>query len=283
MGHSLNRILAVPNWSFYNPALCEVGRRILEASNVKVHYCKGDFDHQRTVTAFSGSQSDVFHGLSSLTATFLPEIDLSIQQGVHPRVGALDVAPFVLLEGSESQLIDVVIAWSDSFSRQFEVPIHLYEKAAKIGNEYRLPHLRGQVGSLEQLPDFGSLGHPQWGTSVVGVRDFLLAANLNLASDEIASVRAVAKEMRFQRDQGRPELLGVRALGFELKSRNMTQLSLNFTNPDATTFDAVFEIASELLVDEPIFVAETELIGVIRPKDLEGATHLTYDPSQVVS
>jgi glutamate formiminotransferase len=282
MGHPLNRILAVPNWSFYNPSLCDAGRRILEASNVNVHYCQGDIDHQRTVTAFSGSQSDVFRCLSLLAAAFLPQIDLSNQHGVHPRVGALDVAPFVLLEGSESQLIDLAISWSEHFSRQFGVPVHLYEKAAKIGNEFRLPYLRGQVGALEQLPDFGSLEHPQWGTSVVGVRDFLLAANLNLASDDIVAVRAVAKEMRFQRDRGRPELLGVRALGFELKSRNMVQLSLNFTNPDATTFDTVFEIASELLNEEPIFVAETELIGVIRERDLAGATQLSYDPSQVV-
>ncbi len=282
MGHSLNRILAVPNWSFFDPNLCLGASDILSRLPLQIHYVQGDVDHQRTVTAFSGPQDVVFEAMNLVAIHLLPNINLESQRGVHPRVGALDVAPFVLLDGFERELISATNQWAANFSSRFEIPVHLYEKSASPGMEYRLPYLRGQVGHTEQLPDLWSLEHRQFGTTIVGVRDFLLAANLNLATDDIKAVRATAKELRFQRDRGRTELIGLRALGFELKSRNMTQLSLNFTNPDATTFDAVFEIASDLLIEVPIFVAETELIGVIRERDLAGATQLSYDPSQVV-
>ena len=278
----MNRIVAVPNWSFFDPIRCDQARSLVIGLGLTPHYFRGDIDHQRTVTAFSGQQNEVFESLASLAKVLLPLIDLRLSRGVHPRVGALDVAPFVLIEGSESVLIEATVKWAAEFSESFDIPVHLYEKAAREGQEYRLPYLRGQVGELEQLPDFGSLKNPRWGKTIVGVRDFLLAANLNLASDDLIGVRQVAKEMRLMRERGRAELNGVRALGFELNSRGMTQLSLNFTDPDSTTFDVVYEIASQLLAEVPIYVAETELIGVIRERDLAGATQLTIDPSQVV-
>lgn len=279
----MNRIVAVPNWSFYDPSLCFAANELLEKSGVLVHYCQGDEDHQRSVIAFSGLQSDVFESMTQLASLLLPKIDLGLQQGVHPRVGALDVAPFVLLEGSEPTLVLGAISWAKEFSKQFDVPVHLYEKAAEAGNEYRLPYLRGQVGNLEQLPDFGSLAHRKWGTSIVGVRDFLLAANLNYAIDDLSIVKDIAREIRLMRDHGNPALSGVRALGFPLKAQGMTQLSLNFTDPDNTSFDSVLEIINELLDGWEVFMIETELIGIIRPSDVAKATQLSYEPSQVVS
>ena len=283
MDNPLNKVIAIPNWSFFDPDLCQKGRNTVAETGLKIHYFKGDIDHERTVTAFSGDQDAVFKAMDRLCEVLLPQIDLKFQQGVHPRVGALDVAPFVLLEGSELDLISATRTWAYSFSMRFRVPTHLYERAARQGNEYRLPYLRGQMGELEKLPDFGSLEHEKWGTTIVGVRSFLLAANLNLATGNIIEVREVAKELRAQRDNGNQALAGVRALGFKLNSRGITQLSLNFTNPDETTFDAAFEIAESLLAQKAIFVIETELIGVIRSKDVPGARHLTIEPSQVVS
>jgi glutamate formiminotransferase len=283
VAHVLNRILAVPNWSFFDPSLTNEARRRLLNAQVKVHYCQGDIDHQRTVTAFSGNQVAVFEALDQLADFLLPRIDLRVQSGVHPRVGALDVAPFVLLEGSETHLIRDVNHWAARLSDRFQMPVHLYEKSAEGGHEYRLPYLRGQLGNTEQLPNFGSLAHERWGTTVVGVRDFLLATNINFAIDDPSDVKYVAKELRFMRDHGNPDLQGVRALGFTLESQCMTQLSLNLTQPNLTSFDRVMEVANELLDGMEIFIIETELIGVIRSRDLHGATTLSYDPSQVVS
>ena len=278
----MNRILAVPNWSLYDDFVEKQARSILSDVEVTVHYCQGDFDHQRTVTAFSGRQINVFQAIGQLADFLLPKIDLQVQRGVHPRSGALDVAPFVILEGSEKGLIEGAISWAAQFSERYDIPVHLYEKAAREGQEKRLPYLRGQMGEVPKLPDFGSIDHPKWGTTVVGVRDFLLAANINYAFDDLPLVQYVAKELRFLRDHGNQTLQGVRALGFPLKSEGMTQLSLNLTQPDLTSFDAVLEIANELLDGYEVFQIETELIGVIRPRDLEGAKQLTYEPSQVV-
>jgi len=282
VGHSLNRILAVPNWSFFDPQLCLGVREILSGLPLQIHYVQGDIDHHRSVTAFSGPQDLVFEVMHLVAYHLLPNINLEYQRGVHPRVGALDVAPFVLLDGSESELISATNQWAADFSSRFEIPVHLYEKSASPGMEHRLPYLRGQVGHTEQLPDFGSLEHRQFGTTIVGVRDFLLATNINYAIQDPSDVRYVAKELRFMRDHGRPELQGVRALGFPLRSEGMSQLSLNFTQPDLTSFDAVLRIADELLDGEEVLQIETELIGVIRERDLAGATQLNYDASQVV-
>ena len=282
MDYSLNRIVAIPNWSFYDPGLCESARAILTKAGVRVHYCKGDIDHQRSVIAFSGDQRAVFGAMDALSDLLLPKIDLRIQLGVHPRIGALDVAPFVILEGYEFALIEATIEWSMSFSRRFRIPVRLYEKAAKPGNEHRLPYLRGQMGELRQNPDFGDRSNMRIGTSVIGVRDFLLATNINLASEDLATVKSVAKEIREGREAGIEDLKGVRALGFPLRSRHLTQLSLNLTDPNFTSFDTVLAIAKRMLDERDINIVETELIGVIRERDVAGAQHLTFDPSQVV-
>ena len=279
----MNQVVAIPNWSFYDPDLCDEIRRELLGLELTVHYVQGDIDHFRTVTAFSGTQAKVFMAMDSLCKLILPKIDISRKTGVHPRVGALDVAPFVLLEGSESDLIAVTRTWAEQFSLAFGVPVHLYEKAALPDRENRLPFLRGQMGELAKLPDCGSLDHPRWGTAVVGVRDFLLAANLNFNPvADIRDVRAAAQEIRFQREHNHPALKGVRALAFELKSQGLVQLSLNFTEPNSTTFDRVYKFAMEMLADESPFLIDTELIGVIRERDVAGAKHLTFDPSQVI-
>ena len=279
----MNQIVAIPNWSFFDPDLCsEIHRELLDLG-LSVQYVQGDVDHLRTVTAFSGTQAEVFKAMNSLVAIILPKIDIRRETGVHPRVGGLDVAPFVLLEGLESELIEETRAWAEQFSLAFSVPVHLYEKAALADRENRLPYLRGQMGELAKLPDFGSLDHPRWGTAVVGVRDFLLAANLNFNPvADIRDVRAVAQEIRFQREHNNPALKGVRALAFELKSQGLVQLSLNLTEPNSTTFDQVYEFAMEMLADESPFLIDTELIGVIRERDVAGARHLTFDSSQVV-
>ncbi len=278
----MNRIVAVPNWSFYSSDLASRAQELLLSLGVRVHYCQGDIDHQRTVTAFSGLQAEVFGAARELARLLLPEIDLQLQHGVHPRVGALDVMPFVLLDGSEAALVASCREWAASYSSEFGIPVYLYEKAAFEGRESSLPVLRGQLGPVGQSYDFGTYPHPRWGASIVGVRDFLLAANLNLATNDLSVVRAAAKAIRTARDAGHPSLIGVRALGFELASRDATQLSLNFTRPNDVTFDGVFEFAADWLTEHGVAIEDTELIGVIRRRDVSGATRLHIDPAQIV-
>jgi glutamate formiminotransferase len=272
------RILAVPNWSFCEPDLESKIVSLLSAYGHTVHYVQGDIDHQRTVTAFSGSPEAIFDAMNALCELVLPLINLAQANGVHPRSGALDVAPFVLLQGDNEALISQTRAWAESLWLAHQVPSYFYEQAALPGDEFRLPVLRGQVGTLPERFSVGEIPHPAWGYAVVGVRPFLLAANLTFASEHDAQVREAARLIRQRREQGDPAFLGVRALRFWLNSRGLSQLSLNLTRPDQTSFDAIFE----WLVKQGLLPAETELIGVIRRGDLPNSTKLSVNPAQIV-
>ena len=270
------KILAVPNWTFFDPELCERGIRH-SCGGVIVHYAQGDVDHGRTVTAFSGESAAVFDAMDALCDNFLSDIDLR-KGGVHPFSGALDVAPFVLLEGSESELIPMIRDWASSLFDRRVIPVRLYEKAARPGKEHRLPVLRGQLGPFTAPFDFGHVEHPQWGYSVVGVRDFLLAVNFNFPMTSLAKVRELAREIRALREDGDPEFEGVRSLAFQLRQRGFAQLSLNLTVPDRTSVDQLCNWVG----NKTNIAFATELIGVIREVDLPKSTCLSPAWSQIV-
>lgn len=273
----MNRILAVPNWSHASETINrEVTERLTDL-RLLVHYAKGDFDHGRCVTAFSGEQTDVLRGMEILAEYFFPKIDLQVQSGVHPKAGALDVAPYVLLEGSNDELIDGVSNWAKSFSERHQIPGFFYEQSSP--SRQKLPVLRGQTSASIPNFDFGQIPHPRHGYFITGVRDFLLAVNIDFPGEELRTVQQLAKEIRALRDSSESIFTGVRALAFQLKSRGECQLSMNLTNPDLVSFDAIYDWVCER-IGEP---NQTELIGVIRPQDIAKSTRLTIDPRQIVS
>ena len=275
----MNHILAVPNWSIHHPELINSTRKAITNLGCKFHYAKGDPDHHRTVIAFSGPQDNVFKGMDLLTELILPEIDLSEYHGVHPASGALDVAPFVLLQGDNNQLIEANRTWAKSFFQKFQIPVHLYEQSAFPGDEYRLPALRGQIKSI--IPPYfaGSISHPHWGQTITGVRNFLLAANINLSTHNLIECKKIAQSIRSKRENDVDGFKGVRALAFQLPSLSLIQISFNLTNPDESSFDELYEVVSSF--DLPIH--STELIGVIRSKDLPNSSHLKIHPDQIVN
>ncbi|MEI7575467.1 MAG: hypothetical protein WCK51_01125 [Armatimonadota bacterium] len=270
------KVLAVPNWSFFDPELCDraLGQFLPELT---VHYVQGDVDHQRTVTAFSGPAPEVFRQMDELCRLFLDYIDLG-KGGVHPFSGALDVAPFVLLDGSESKLIGEVKEWAKEFSGTWSIPVHMYEKAALPGAESRLPVLRGQLGPVTKPFDFGTASHSWWGYSVIGAREFLLAVNFNFGAPDLTRVRELAKEIRRIRESGEAEWAGVRVLAFHLQKQEIAQLSFNLTQPNRTSIDYIHSWVSDQIASN----FETELIGVIRDVDLPNSTCLVPEPSQIV-
>jgi glutamate formiminotransferase len=165
--------------------------------------------------------------------------------------------------------------------------VYLYEKSERGRHEADLPALRkggfgGLIGSTLE-PDFGpDHAHENLGVTVVGVRDFLIAVNADLATEEIEVARGLAKQIRSMRREGDTRFLGVRALGFSLASRNQVQVSMNLTLPDLTEVDPIIEWIADELSDLRIRLAGTELIGVIRAKDVSGATRLPIRDAQVV-
>lgn len=283
----MQRILCVANWSEgLSPEFFSAGRRAL--SNAQVHYFDGDEDHNRSVSAFSGTPEQVGISLLTMCDALIPLIDMRTHKGVHPRIGALDVCPFIILKNSMQ--VEEAIAWSNDIAKQiaerFSIPIFLYEKSETGRHSSDLPSLRkGQFEGLAGKtlnPDFGTtISHPQWGATVFGVRDWLLAANINLNSPNDDVAKLIAKKIRTERDTS-PILTGIRALGFELASKKKSQVSMNFTTPDKNSFDDVYDWVITQAQDEGIKVSSTELIGVIRPKDAQKATHLDFSGRQIV-
>lgn len=283
------RILAVPNWSFgRDSALLRNFSEVLDLHGVRSYYVSSDVDHNRTVTAFDGDHESVANVLLELCSLAFPTIDLNRHIGVHPRIGGLDVCPFVTPWGCDaSEMKRWVEHVAELVASRFDVPVFLYEKSEQGRHEADLPSLRkGGFGALlerELNPDFGPTRcHPQLGATVMGWRDFLIAMNVDFESAETVFVRRLAKQVRTLRAEGDPRFLGVRALGLPLPSRGQSQLSLNLTLPDLTPVDPVIEWVYEQAVAHGERAVGPELIGVIRDVDVEHATRLPVKSEQVV-
>lgn len=285
------RFLTVPNWSFgRSKVLLRQFESALDRTDVTVHYLESDVDHNRTVSAFSGTEDAITESLLELATVAFESIDLNRHVGVHPRIGALDVCPFIpLAEGPEAisagnALVERIAA---HLSGRFALPVFLYERSERGRHEADLPSLRrGGFGSLigrEIHPDFGpAVAHPVLGVTVAGVRDFLIAANVNLQILEPDIAKDIARQIRNLRTEGDPRFLGVRAQGWALSSRNESQVSLNVTLPNLTSLDPIVEYVTQEAAKHNIKFAATELIGVIRPRDLPGATRFSIRPEQIV-
>lgn len=283
------RVLNVSNWSFgRNRRLHDEMREVILGHGLALHYLDGDADHNRTVSAFSGEWEPLSAALMELAHVVLPHVDLTRHTGVHPRIGALDVCPFVPLQADAwERLRPLVEAFGENLSAQTGVPVYLYEKSERGRHEADLPSLRkGGFGSLigkELSPDFGPrAAHPQWGVAVVGMRAFLLAMNVNLKEADPTLAKSLARQARRLRSEGDPRFLGVRALGFPLASVGHSQVSFNLTLPDLTAIDDLVDWVREQAALAGVAVAGTELIGVIRGRDVLTSSQVPIAPGQVV-
>ncbi|HEX6204117.1 MAG TPA: glutamate formimidoyltransferase [Thermoanaerobaculia bacterium] len=245
------------------------GARLLDASR--------DADHNRSVFTLAGDAAGLTAALLELYRVALAEIDLGRHQGVHPRIGAVDVVPFVALGDTPP---GAAVAAAGDLARRvaerFELPVFLYEDAATAPHRRRLADLRrgGPEGLAARLsaspawrPDFGPPRlHPTAGATAIGARGFLVAANalLDTADPEVA--RAVARAVR-ESSGGLP---GVRALGLLLPSRGLAQVSMNLVDvartPPAAAFAAVSAAAARLGAR----VVDRELIGLVPEGALAG-------------
>ncbi len=282
-------LLTVPNWSFgRSKAMLRCFGEALEARQVKVHYLRGDLDHNRTVSAFSGSPEAVRAAILDLAACALESIDLSRHVGVHPRIGALDVLPFVVDSPEDlPEALRIAEDVAEQLAERYAIPVFLYERSERGRHEGDLPSLRqGGFGGLlerELRPDFGpSRAHPRLGATVVGVRDPLIALNVDLRHPMANAARQIAAEIRAGRTEGDSKFLGVRALGLTLPSREMSQVSLNVTLPDLTPLDPIVEWIESRARGLGVASAGAELIGVIPERHLKGATRVPFEPAQVV-
>lgn len=286
------QLLATPNWSFGREgSLLRQFREILAHPMVMVHYCEADLDQNRTVTAFSGESDVVTDMVFRLAMVAFDVIDLTKHVGTHPRIGALDTCPFMVLGEDGQASVLTAMAAAENLASQlagtFELPVFLSDRSDRGRHEAELELLRrGGFGGMTDLPlhpDFGPAKvHPRLGVTELGVRDLYLSVNLALATEDLNIGKVMARQIRQMRTEGDPRMLGVRALALPLASRHQVQLSLQLTLPDLTSVDPILEWASERLAAVGVLIADTELVGVIRNQDLLGASRLEIRPSQII-
>jgi len=210
---------------------------------------ESDSDHNRSVMTFAGPPNAVVEAAVRGAGKAAELIDLSAHQGVHPRVGAADVIPFVPLDASTmiegSTMEDAVKAAhqaGEEIWRRYGVPVYFYEHAARSVGRKRLEKVRRKEFDGAP-PDIGNLAqHPKAGASMVGARGFLIAYNVQLATRDSGVAQEIARKIR-ESSGGFPH---VKAMGLYLASRDCAQVSMNLTNFEQTPLDRVYEtIAAE--------------------------------------
>jgi glutamate formiminotransferase len=250
-------IECVPNFSEGRNAATvrEIVAAIEGVRGVLVLGWESDADHNRSVVTFAGPEEAVLEGAIRGAGAAAERIDLRLHQGVHPRVGAADVIPFVpLANATLEDCVKIARRAGEEIWRRFGVPAYFYEAAALSENRRRLERVRRREFDGKP-PDVGDLAaHVSAGAAVIGARDFLIAFNVDLATSDASVAQAIARKIR-ESSGGFPY---VKAMGRYLASRECAQVSMNFTNFAATPLDRVYAaIASEAAVES------CQLVGFI--------------------
>lgn len=227
-----------------------------------------DADHNRSVVTIAGPPAAVVESAVRGAGKAAELIDLTVQQGVHPRIGAADVIPFVPISGIRLEQCALLARQAGmEIWKRFGVPVYFYEAAASRPDRSNLEDVRkGQFEGLRDAvrkdssrrPDLGGPGlHPTAGASAVGARKFLIAYNIYLNSADVAIARAIAKEIRASAGG----LKGVKALGVLAHGR--AQLTMNITDFEATPVSQVYARIAALAARHKTSLAEGELIGLV--------------------
>ncbi len=233
-----------------------------------------DPDHNRSVLTFAGEAGPLVEGLVAATRTAADTIDLATHRGVHPRLGAMDVVPFVPVGPSGHEAMEGAVAAARRYARaisdELGIPSFLYEEA---GDGRALPDLR-RLAFAGLVPDHGGPDpHPTAGAVAVGARGVLVAYNVDLDTGDIGVARRIAAAIR-ERGGGLPY---VRALGLALPSRGVVQVSTNLIRPAVTPIGAVFDAVEARARAEGIEVAGSEVVGLVPRAALPpSAAHLRF-------
>jgi glutamate formiminotransferase len=227
-----------------------------------------DASHNRTVLTIAGEVGPVTEAVERAVAVAVHEIDMDLHTGEHPRIGAVDVIPFVPLAGTT---IDDCIELARSFGRRiaerFDLPVYLYASAATRADRVKLSDVRrGQYEGLKaeianrgREPDFGpSRMHPSAGAVAVGARPFLIAWNINLDSPDRDLAVRIARRIR-ESGGGLPK---VQANGFVIEELGRAQVSMNLLDFSVSPMWLVWDTVRDVAAEDGIELAESELIGL---------------------
>jgi glutamate formiminotransferase len=270
----------VPNFSEGRDPACidSIVSAIASVQGVRVLDRTSDWDHHRSVITFVGRREVMVEAAVRAAAQAASSIDLTKHRGIHPRVGALDVLPFVPLRSSTLEdCVALAHLAGKRIAHELGIPVYFYGAAATRPDRVALENVRrGQFEGLREAaltdsakaPDLGGpLLHPSAGAVIVGARKILIAYNINLKTTNLDLARQIARRIRAS-SGGFPY---VKALGLPLLSRNLVQVSMNLMDFEQTPLHVVFEQVSRLAAAQGVEIEGSELIGLLPKSAMESA------------
>lgn len=266
-------IECVPNFSVgHDSAVIHKIVDSIKASSVDVIDQSYDEDHNRLVVTFIGTPEKVLNAAYRSIETATGAIDINKQVGVHPFIGVVDVVPFIPLKGANmGDCKELSRSLGKMVADKLKIPVFLYGEAArneKFKHLYNirhggLEHLKNTIATKDFKPDFGEQKvHPTAGAVAIGARDFLIAFNVNLDSDDLSAAKDIAKRIR-EKDGGLP---GIRALGVPIPSKGNVQVTINITHFKKTSLKALMDRMKKECEAKKIQILNTEIVGLV-PKE----------------
>jgi glutamate formiminotransferase / 5-formyltetrahydrofolate cyclo-ligase len=261
------------------------GVRLLDRSS--------DGSHNRSVLTMAGEAAPLKEAVLALFGAAIETIDLRTQRGEHPRLGAVDVVPFIPIEGATmTECVALAKETGAEVAARYGVPVFLYEEAAAHRGRTNLEDIRrgefeglaAKMAAPEWAPDFGPPHpHPTAGATVIGARMPLIAFNINLQTDRLDVAKKIATAVRHSSGG----LRFVKAMGVSLGDRGIVQVSMNLTNYEKTPIFRVFDLVKREAARYGVAVLESEIVGLVPAAALVAAAQYflqldQFTPTQVL-
>jgi glutamate formiminotransferase len=251
-----------------------------------------DPSHNRSVLTFAGDAATLRTAVLALFDVATRAIDLRTHTGEHPRLGAVDVVPFVPIDATMAECVALARDTAAAVAARFDLPVFLYEEAATRPERRNLEDIRrgqfeglsARLASPEWHPDFGpARPHATAGATVIGARAALIAFNVNLDTDRLDVARRIAAAVRYSSGGFR----FVKAMGIALADRGIVQVSMNLTNHEQTPIFRVFEAVRREAARYGVAVLESEIVGLVPASALVATARYflqldTFRPDQVL-
>ncbi|ADD01727.1 glutamate formiminotransferase [Thermoanaerobacter italicus Ab9] len=273
----MNQIIeCVPNFSEGKDQekIAQLVKEVVSTEGVKLLDYSSDKDHNRTVITFCGDAKGVKEAAFKLIKRASEIIDMRYHKGEHPRIGATDVVPFIPVKNvTMEECVQIAREVGERVGKELNIPVYLYEEAATTPERKNLENIRRgeyenffeKIKQPEWKPDFGPQEmNPKSGATAIGARNFLIAYNVNLATDNIEIANKIAKAIRFSSGGYRY----VKAIGVNLKERGIVQVSMNLTDFNKTPIYRVFETIKAEAERYGVNVIGSEIIGLVPAKAL---------------
>jgi len=257
----------------------DIAAAALVDKKVQLLHTDSDVDANRTVFTFAGEPEALLTAMFNLIQRTFELIDMRTQSGEHPRLGAVDVVPFIpLVDASMIDCIELARELGRRVGEKLQVPVYLYAEAALSEDRKNLANIRkGEYEALvdkfagtQWSPDFGpSTFIAKTGAVSIGARDFLIAFNIDLATNDARVAEEIAKKIRNEREKG--NLCSVKAIGWLMPSREHAQVSFNLTNFNEDGLFEVYLTAKRFTEELDTEITGSEIVGLVPSRALVDA------------